>query len=304
MKATDPSIELVACGSSSMQMDTFGLWERTVLSYTYDIVDHISMHAYYEELDGDRASFLGSGTAMERFVERVVASADAIGAQKRSDKRITISFDEWNVWYQQSRFGGEQNLPIQRDAPRIIEDRYSGLDAVVVGDLIVTLLRHADRVAIGCLAQLVNVIAPIMTDPEGAAWRQTTFHPFATAARLATGEALQVKVDTDTIATAKHGDVPAITAAATVDPDTGALALFVTNRSDQERTVTLRHPGVTARIDGGTAVLADHEGARETQEHAEAYAPVDALPVEQGEGTITLRLAPESWTAFHGAMEL
>ncbi|MFV0286251.1 MAG: alpha-N-arabinofuranosidase [Demequina sp.] len=304
MKLTDPSIELVACGSSSMQMDTFGSWERTVLSYTYDIVDHISMHAYYEELDGDRASFLGSGTAMERFVERVVASADAIGAEKRSDKRITISFDEWNVWYLTSRFPGESNLPIQRDAPRIIEDRYSGLDAVVVGDLIVTLLRHTDRIAIGCLAQLVNVIAPIMTDPDGAAWRQTTFHPFAAAARLATGEALQVKVDTDTIATAKHGVVPAITAAATIDPDTGALALFVTNRSDQEQTVTLRHPGATARIDGGTAVLADHEGARETQEHAEAYTPVDALPVEQGNGTITLRLAPESWTAFHGAMEL
>ncbi|WP_084077408.1 alpha-N-arabinofuranosidase [Demequina sp. NBRC 110057] len=304
MKLTDPSIELVACGSSSMQMDTFGSWERTVLSYTYDIVDHISMHAYYEELDGDRASFLGSGTAMERFVERVVASADAIGAEKRSDKRITISFDEWNVWYLVSRFPGETNLPIQRDAPRIIEDRYSGLDAVVVGDLIVTLLRHADRIAIGCLAQLVNVIAPIMTDPDGAAWRQTTFHPFAAAARLATGEALQVKVDCDTIATEKHGDVPAVTAAATVDPESGALALFVTNRSATEQTVTLRHPGVSARIEGGTAVLADHEGPRETQEHAEAYGPVDALPVEPGDGTITLRLAPESWTAFHGAMEL
>jgi len=302
MRLVDPSIELVACGSSSMMMDTFGEWERTVLSYCYDVVDHISMHAYYEELDGDRASFLGSGTAMSRFVERVAASADAIGAQRRSDKRITISFDEWNVWYLVSRFPGEANLPIQRDAPRIIEDVYSALDAVVVGDLIVTLLGHADRIAIGCLAQLVNVIAPIMTEPGGESWRQTTFHPFAEAARIARGEALQVKVDAASITTDKHGDVPAVTAAATVDPETGALALFVTNRTAEEQVVELRHPGATARLAGGRAVLADHVGPREGKEAAESFGMVDALPVEHGDGAITLRLAPESWTAFEGTM--
>ncbi len=302
MRLVDPSIELVACGSSYMQMPTFGTWERTVLSHTYDVVDHISMHAYYEELDGDRASFLGSGTAMDRFIERVAASADAVAAERRSNKTITISFDEWNVWYVRSRFAGEQNLPIQRDAPRIIEDVYSGLDAVVVGDLIVTLLGHVDRVAIGCLAQLVNVIAPIMTEPGGAAWRQTTFHPFATAARLAKGESLRLNIDTETMPTDAHGDVPAVTAAATVDPETGALALFVTNRTDKERVVTLRHPGATALIDGGTAVLADHAGPREGKDAAESYGMVDALPVEHGDGWIVLRLAPESWTAFHGTI--
>lgn len=302
MRQVDPSIELVACGSSSMMMDTFGEWERTVLSYCYDVVDHISMHAYYEEIDGDRASFLGSATAMSTFIDRVAASADAVGAQKRSDKQITISFDEWNVWYLVSRFVGETNLPVQRDAPRIIEDVYSALDAVVVGDMLSTLINHADRVAVGCLAQLVNVIAPIMTEPGGAAWRQTTFHPFATAARLAQGDALQVKVDSATIPTAKHGDVPAVTAAATLDPATGALALFVTNRTAEERTVTLRTPGATVSLVGGSAVLADHEGPREGQEAAESYGMVEALPVEHGDGGITLRLAPESWTAFHGTL--
>ncbi|MDN4479228.1 arabinosylfuranosidase ArfA [Demequina lignilytica] len=302
MRQVDPSIELVACGSSSMMMDTFGEWERTVLSYCYDVVDHISMHAYYEELDGDRASFLGSATAMATFIDRVAASADAIGAERRSDKQITISFDEWNVWYLVSRFVGETNLPIQRDAPRIIEDVYSALDAVVVGDMLSTLINHADRVAVGCLAQLVNVIAPIMTEPGGPAWRQTTFHPFATAARLARGDALQVKVDTGTLTTARHGDVPAVTAAATVDPETGALALFVTNRTDVEQTVTLRTPGATARLDGGSAVLADHVGPREGREAAEAYGMVDALPVAQEGDALTLRLAPESWTAFTGSL--
>ncbi|WP_159791790.1 arabinosylfuranosidase ArfA [Puerhibacterium puerhi] len=307
MKLVDPSIELVVCGSSSMQMPTFGEWERTVLSYTYDLVDHVSMHAYYEELDGDRGSFLASGTAMDRFVDRVVASADAVGAQRRSDKKITISFDEWNVWYLESRFPGEQNLPIQRDAPRIIEDVYSGLDAVVVGDLLVTLLNHADRVPVACLAQLVNVIAPIMTEPGGEAWRQPTFHPFATTARLARGEALDLRVATPSYTTARHGEVPVVTAAGTVADD-GAAALFLTNRSSEPVEVAIDHLGSVLTVAEGWRMLADHEPAVVGPEHAarvaeKSWGAVDVATAVRREGsTTTVRLEPESWTALAGTL--
>ncbi len=307
MKLVDPSISLVVCGSSSMQMPTFGEWERTVLSYTYDLVDHVSMHAYYEEVDGDRGSFLASGTAMDRFVERVVASADAVGAQRRSDKKITISFDEWNVWYLETRFPGEQNLPIQRDAPRIIEDVYSGLDAVVVGDLLVTLLNHADRVPVACLAQLVNVIAPIMTEPGGEAWRQPTFHPFATTARLARGEALDLRVATPSYTTAKHGEVPVVTAAGTVSDD-GAAALFLTNRSSVAVEVVVDHLGSALAVTEGWRMLADHDAAVEGPEHAarvaeKCWGAVDvATAVRRDGATTTVRLEPESWTALAGTL--
>ena len=151
MRRVDPTIELVVCGSSAMTMLTFGAWEREVLEETFDLVDHISMHAYYEEMHGDRGSFLASGASMDKFIRRVVATADAVAAQRKSDKEITISFDEWNVWYLQTRFAGEDNLPLQWDAPRIIEDVYSALDAVVVGDLLITLLNHADRIPVAAL---------------------------------------------------------------------------------------------------------------------------------------------------------
>jgi alpha-N-arabinofuranosidase len=290
-----------------MEMPTFGEWERTVLEYTYDLVDHISMHAYYHERDGDRASFLGSGTSMDRFIERVVASADAVGAQARSDKRITISFDEWNVWYQ-SRFPGEDNLPIQKDAPRIIEDVYSALDAVVVGDLLVTLLNHADRVPVACLAQLVNVIAPIMTEPGGEAWRQPTFHPFATTARLAQGEALDLRVSTSTITTKAHGDVPAVTAAATLAD--GAVALFLTNRSAEPVEVELAHLGAALEVAEGWAMTADHEAAVVGPEHAEKVATehwgefdVAGRIATGDDATTKVTLAPESWTALSGTLK-
>ena len=304
MKLVDPTIELVVCGSSGMAMPTFGEWERTVLSYTYDLVDHISMHAYYEELDGDRASFLASGTAMDRFIRRVVASADAVGAQRRSDKQITLSFDEWNVWYLETRFPGEANLPLQRDAPRIIEDVYSGLDAVVVGDLLVTLLNHADRVPVACLAQLVNVIAPIMTEPAGPAWRQPTFHPFAATAQHAVGVALDLRVEAATTSTARHGEVPRVTAAATLDEQTGAFALFLVNRSAEHVEVTVEHTGLTVTVGGGLQVVADHHPAVEGPDHAAQVAArcVSHLgELAPATGTTTLTLAPESWSARYGS---
>ena len=183
MRQVDPGVELVVCGSSGAQMPTFGEWERVVLERTYDDVDFISCHAYYEPKDGDDGSFLASATDMDRFIESVVATADAVKAARGSDKQINISFDEWNVWYQ-SRFTEVDKIteidewPV---APRLLEDSYRVMDAVVVGNLLISLLRHADRVKAASLAQLVNVIAPIMTEPGGPAWRQTTFFPSRSA---------------------------------------------------------------------------------------------------------------------------
>ena len=177
------------CGSSSAHMPTFGEWERVVLHHTYDDVDYISCHAYYEEKDGDLGSFLASAVDMDHFIETVVATADHVRAVKGSTKTINISFDEWNVWYIDRYHGvdkieGIDNWPV---APRLLEDAYSVADAVVFGNLMISLLKHADRVTSASLAQLVNVIAPIMTEPGGPAWQQTTFFPFATTSRLAVG---------------------------------------------------------------------------------------------------------------------
>ena len=99
MRQLDPSLELVACGSSHAYMPTFGSWEHTVLKHTYEDVDYISCHAYYEELDGDTGSFLASAVNMDHFIDSVVATADTVRAELHQNKRINISFDEWNVWY-------------------------------------------------------------------------------------------------------------------------------------------------------------------------------------------------------------
>ncbi len=186
MRMADKDLELVVCGSSGSGMPTFGDWERTVLEHSYEHVDYVSCHAYYQELDGDLGSFLASALDMDYFIDAVVATADHVGHKKRSKKKMRLSFDEWNVWYLKEHQEREAAAEVSREwshAPRLLEDVYTVADAVVVGNLLMTLLKHSDRVTSASLAQLVNVIAPIMTEPGGPAWRQTTFFPFSITSR-------------------------------------------------------------------------------------------------------------------------
>ena len=293
MKLVDPSIEVVACGSSGHQIETFGYWESTVLEHAYDDVDYVSLHAYYQEHDGDRASFLASGAAMDRFIDDVIATVDAVAARRHRSRRLGLSFDEWNVWYQ-SRFAGPENTDVDISGPRI-EDVYSTLDAVVVGDLLISLLNHSDRVRVACQAQLVNVIAPIMTDPGGAAWRQSIFYPVATTFAAARGHSLAVRVDAPQASTARYDDVPLVAAAATHDPDSGQLALFVTNRGPATD-VEVSHGGFAGwRVSSACVIAADDKGPLHGGDAAATARPAALDGLRTGGGTTTMPMPSESW---------
>jgi len=232
IRLVDQDVKLVACGSSFEEMPTFGEWETTVLEHTFDEVEMISMHAYYEKYEDDSLSFLASSARMERFINGVVARADAVAKAKGSDKKINISFDEWNVWYQK-RFEGVANLTFQH-APRLIEDEYTVEDAVVVGSLLMTLLKYSDRVDVACMAQLVNVIGPIRTEPGLPAWRQTIFHPFALTAKHARGNVLNLEITAPVKDSALFKDLPMADAVATVDDARGQVTVFLLNRELEE----------------------------------------------------------------------
>ena len=299
MRQMDPSIELVVCGSSGAAMPTFGEWEREVLTHTYDDVDMVSCHAYYQEHDGDAASFLASAVDMDRFIEAVVATADHVGAARGSSKKIDISFDEWNVWYidrvDAVKPTAIDDWPI---APRLLEDVYSVLDSVVFGSLLISLVKHADRVASASLAQLVNVIAPIMTEPGGPAWRQTTFFPFALTSRLARGEAVRLRVEAPTIDTARYGTVSAVDAVATVDDAAEAVAVFLVHRG-LERPVDLE---IDVSAFGEVEVVETHllhdddPGASNTLDDPERVRP-RTVQTRLGNGILSLTLPPVAWAA-------
>ncbi|MBQ2054588.1 MAG: alpha-N-arabinofuranosidase [Eubacterium sp.] len=228
MKMVDPSIELVACGSSGPFMESFGEWEETVLREAYEHLDYISLHSYYGNPDNNSQEYLGSAAIMDKFIRDVVDICDKVKAEKKSEKQINLSFDEWNVWFHSNEQDKKQE-PWQI-APPLLEDMYNLEDSIVVGDLMITLLKHSDRVKIACLAQLVNVIAPIMTVTGGGVWKQTIFYPFMYTSVNGRGSALETEVVSDTFTEGKAEKVANVDAVAVLSEDEKTISLFAVNR--------------------------------------------------------------------------
>ena len=234
MKWVDPSIELVACGSSNTEMPTFGSYELEMLDQCYENIDYVSLHRYYGNPTQDTPGFLARSMDMDAFIHTVASICDAIKGKKHSKKQVNLSFDEWNVWYHSN----EQDKEIWKQdkwnrALPLLEDIYNFEDALLVGSMLMTLIRNADRVKIACLAQLVNVIAPIMTRNGGGCWAQTIYYPFMHASCYGRGTALQALVHSPVYDCSDCEGVPYIDSAAVLGDD-GSVTVFCVNRDMQE----------------------------------------------------------------------
>ncbi len=298
MKWVDPTLELVACGSSSRSMPTFGAWEATVLDHTYEHVDYISLHTYYGNRENNTPNFLARSLDMDQFIHSVAATCDYVQAKKRSKKTLHLSFDEWNVWYHSN--DADREIPAWSEAPHQLEDIYNFEDALLVGCMLITLLRHADRVKIACLAQLVNVIAPIMTENGGLAWRQTIYYPFQHASCFGRGEALDLRIQSPVYPDKEFGDVPCLEAVAVHDPASETVTVFAVNRS-------LAEP---LQINGDARAFADYHVAEhilfthpDLKAANSALHPDQVVPRPGGDaalqgGRLTANLPPASWNVI------
>lgn len=313
MRLTDPTIELAACGSSGRTMATYGVWERIVLEHTFDHVEYISLHTYLNDYAGDTPALLASPDLMDSFIEEVVAIADAVAAGFRSDKRIMLSFDEWNVWYR-TRRGSTRTEPGWPVAPHILEEVYDVKDALAFGGACISLLNHADRVKAACLAQLVNAIAPIMTETGGAAWRQTIFFPFADFSNLGQGTVLRPHIESPTYAASYYDPrgkvdqwypmsaVPYLKLAA-VHGEGGTLTLFALNRhlsEEMDLEVLARGFGGLAR-ERATTLNDGDLAAVNTGAAPDRVRPGNLAGVTVDGERIRARLPPASWNVLRFA---
>ncbi|MDC8786476.1 arabinosylfuranosidase ArfA [Roseateles koreensis] len=317
MKMVDPTIELAACGSSAHDMPTYGIWEDRVLEHCFDVVDYISLHTYFSKYKSAAAMNAGSQDPADlmstpeffsqidttgHFIDEIVAVADAVAARRHSKKRIMLSFDEWNVWYR-ARHAEHLKPTGWPQAPRLLEELYNTEDALLIGGVLTTLMNHADRVKVACMAQLVNVIGPIMTEPGGPAWRQTIFHPFAQAARWARGTVLQPVLRSPGYTHASHGELPYLCASVVDDAESGTTALFLLNRNltdSMALTVNLRGLGASRELVEASQLHHPDLQACNTQSDPDQVAPSplakNAIEIEGESMRITLK--PASWNVI------
>ena len=299
MRAFDSSLELVVCGSSNAKMPTYPEWEATVLDHTYNEVDYISLHMYFDNHANHTPNYLAMNEKLDDYIMSVAGVIDYIKAKKRSTKQVYISFDEWNVWYHSKEqdkkiLEGADGWPF---APPLLEDIYNFEDVLQVGLILNTFIRRSHVVRIACLAQLVNVIAPIMTSPNGAAWRQTIYYPFLFASRFGRGKALDLKVAGPTYKSDVAGEVSCLDVSAVHDEEGGAVSFFIVNRSDKD---------VEAEFDvaafGQNISIADHQvmthadlKAVNTEANMMNVAPKKADTATLTGGRLSAKFAPYSY---------
>ncbi len=228
MKGLDPSIETVACGSSARDLPSYMRWDLTVLDYCWDHIDYISAHRYSHNRPDDSAWFLAEGIEIERILTDYAALLNYVRGVKRSQKQVFLSFDEWNVWYKDMQMDGKGQA-----APHLLEEVYNLEDALVCAQYLNSFIRHADLVKIACLAQIVNVIAPILTRPDGLLI-QSIYYPFLFFSRHATGNSITPIITCPTLEAGERGTVPSLDASASYDEETHSLAIFLVNRQQNE----------------------------------------------------------------------
>ena len=286
-------LKLIVSGSSNHEIKTFPEWDRVVLEHTYKHVDYLSMHRYYQFNEGGLEDFLGSADDMHEYIGTLKATIEYVRAKVRAKKRVHISFDEWNIWTQTA----PRHEPLWKRAPHILEDVYTFQDSIVFAGLMNTLLNNCDIVKIGCLAQLVNVIAPIMTEKGGTAFRQSTFYPFKYVAGNAHGETVRTFSDSDGFEN-KYGTARYINEAITHDKTKREVCVFVCNYDGAAREVELELRSFGS-LKAKEYVEMTHQNMLAVNgfEHPNEVVPHEReLPCMKDGSRVRLKLPPMSWS--------
>ncbi len=294
MKDTDPSIELVVCGSAEIGMPTYMDWDRTVLEYMADYSEYISLHRYVGHTQGDTADYLAITNSIDQQIEVMDALCRYIQARARSKKRYYLCFDEWNVWYRTQN--AESVNGHGKSAQHLVEEEYNLEDALVVAGFLNSFIRHADVVKIANLAQIVNVIAPILTRGDRLL-QQSIYYPLLLYTRRHDGLALRLIVQGPGYESPSYGYVHTIDASAVLGE--GVLHLFMTNRSLAEAaaidlaayTLPLKSVRSAEIVSGPSA---------EAQNTLDSPGLITNQPFKSiglGQGTATIQLPPLSVAA-------
>ena len=298
MKMVDPSIELVVCGSCAIELPTYLEWDRKVLEHCKNDVEYISLHRYVGNPKNNTPNYLGVTNSIDEQIEAMDSVCKSVAHTKKLKKRAYLSFDEWNVWYRVR--DGVHNDGQGRFAPHLLEEEYNLEDALIAAGFLNSFIRHADSVKIANIAQIVNVIAPLLTRGDDLVY-QTIFYPIEMMAKRRDGVSLQIALDGPSYTTDDFGDVKYIDSSAILNGD--ELSIFLTNRDlEQEHEVTVRlgDRSVVSAVNGEIVFGTDPKTAN-TFDNPNAIVS-QAHEVSVANGVATVKLPPMSF--FAGTFKL
>ncbi len=295
MRWNDDTLKLVLAGSSSVGMPTYPTWDRTILELCYDHVDVLSMHYYAGNRDNDTASYLALTRELETYIDTLSSTINYVQALKRSKKKVKLSWDEWNVWYKNMQMDGKWSV-----APHLIEEVYNLEDAVLVGAWMNVFLRKCDVLEAACMAQMVNVIAPILTTKEQML-KQSIYYPFAMVASRAKGASLDAWVDSPVYSSKKEADVPMLDVSASWDAESETGAVFIVNRNLKKPitvTITINDGLKPVVATGGETVWGSDPKAYNSFDNPNQVMSQPLTTIKSQKGKITVTVPPLSTSAI------
>jgi alpha-N-arabinofuranosidase len=299
MKLQDPSIRLALCGSSSLHMPTFPEWDRIALETCWEMVDYLSCHLYVGNREDDTGNYLGMTALFEDQVDTLAATLRYVKGKLRSKHDVFLSWDEWNVWFKNMEMQGNWS-----EAPHLIEEIYNLEDALVVAEWLNVFLRRCNIIKIACVAQIVNIIAPILTTPEGLV-KQTIFYPFKFFRQYAQGKALDTLVECPSYSTQKFGEMPILDVSASFDEgdESVGTAIFLVNRSltDELPVEIIWQSQAPNRLGEVHQISSADPKAANTFADPRRIVPVRLSPVPVIEGVARINLPPMSFTVLAGS---
>jgi alpha-N-arabinofuranosidase len=295
MRVIDPSIEMIVCGSSGPFMKTFPDWDRTALEHNWEFARYLSIHNYATNWENDTTSFLGYSVEFEKHIDTLATMLRETKQKVGGKHDIYLSQDEWNVWYKDRNGNGKWQV-----APHLCEESYNLEDTLVFAQWMNVFLRRCDVLKMTCLAQVVNVIAPLKTRGDELL-KESTYHAFLMWVQNAVGKSVRPKVDVHRIATKRFGDVPALDVAATIDPASKKAAVFLVHRGQTETLatdITFTGPTIPTKVAGALQIWGLDPKAGNTFERPDVVIPraVAAMPLKNG--SFPIKLPPMSVTAI------
>lgn len=327
MKWIDESIKTAVCGSSAPFMEHFPQWDEAVLDQCYDTVDYLSIHHYHSAPPNDLKALLGGSLYYEDFINNEIAMCDFVAAKHRSPKKMMISFDEYGAMVRENsplnpgygrynmarthyRFDPERTY-IKHDPDNMKFFEFPGSDMLHLlanTSIQLALLRHADRVKIGCMTGGLGAIA---SSDHDHVWKAASYYAYTQLIEYAKGTSMQVSVDSQTYDmpgyaiddtsqyTGKEG-VNYIDAACAWDKDNNRVTVFAINRNeDSEYPLTVDVKGFEGYkpVKHLETYSSDFD-AKNTYEDEKKILPVSNTEYTFENGELKAHVKPLSWNVF------